>query len=110
MSNHLLSVSGFRLSEVGRLDIYCLNARRIWASTPQIADYTDYTDFTNFRETHHKNRSISNRVWVNVPILTMPRKRGILFTLLFNLRRGTSSIKPTLSNRKEKLKYGNTSL
>ena len=25
MSNHLLSVSGFRLSEVGRLDIYCLN-------------------------------------------------------------------------------------
>ena len=23
----------------------CQNARRIWASTPQIADYTDYTDF-----------------------------------------------------------------
>ena len=23
----------------------CLNARRIWASTPQIADYADYADY-----------------------------------------------------------------
>ena len=25
--------------------IFCLNARRIWASTPQITDYADYADF-----------------------------------------------------------------
>ena len=24
--------------------IFCLKANRIWASTPQIADYTDYAD------------------------------------------------------------------
>ena len=27
---------------------YCLNARRVWASTPQIADYTDYADDADF--------------------------------------------------------------
>ena len=27
----------------------CLNARRIWASTPQIADYTDYADCADFK-------------------------------------------------------------
>ena len=28
---------------------HCLNARRIWARTPQIADYTDYTDYADFK-------------------------------------------------------------
>ena len=29
---------------IGNVGAYCLNARRIWASTPQIADYADYAD------------------------------------------------------------------
>ena len=28
---------------------HCLNARRIWSSTPQIADYTDVADSGNVR-------------------------------------------------------------
>ena len=28
---------------------FCLNADRIWACTPQIADYSDYTDCADFK-------------------------------------------------------------
>ena len=31
------------------LVLNCLNADRIWASTPQIADYTDYADYADFK-------------------------------------------------------------
>ena len=60
MSNHLLSVSGFRLSEVGRLDIYCLN--------------------------HGFSRMIRmTRILRVFRFLTRYLKHDILLTLLFNL-------------------------
>ena len=30
---------------MGSVGVNCLNARRIWACTPQIADYTDFWVF-----------------------------------------------------------------
>ena len=51
---------------------HCLNARRIWARTPQIADYTDYTDYADFKSIRVCSGAILRRTRPNATCIIAP--------------------------------------